>query len=409
MLLSSNNVEKILQKSLPYFFILVFITTIAGALSGYVEHNSWKMGDWLINYQGGMVRRGLLGEMLYQLSYLTHINPGLYVVMFQVFFYGIFLFFGYALLRQQRTLLPYAFLIFSPFIFTFQINDLQGGFRKEIIYLALLSFVVWSARNLNPKSFEKIFYVILLLYPIVILTHEMLAIYLPFILVAYVSSITLTKKKFILILILLLPSIISFLAAIHYSGTPTQVAAIFSSIAQENYPLTGGAISWLDKDSSFGIAHVKEMIKDHNYVYYIFLLPLAALAYIPIYEKLKSITENKLSLVLILISVIGSVGLFIVAIDWGRFIYIPMVSLFLLSFISNQDNEKYTGHADNKSVTVFVAMSFIIYTLFWHIPHCSSPKNAFTKNYKQINLVAFAKPYAKLIVYTFPSLKSNFK
>ena len=155
MLLSSNNVEKILQKSLPYFFILVFITTIAGALSGYVEHNSWKMGDWLINYQGGMVRRGLLGEMLYQLSYLTHINPGLYATMLQVFFYGVFLFFSYALLRQQRSLLPYAFLIFSPFIFTFQINDLQGGFRKEIIYLALLAFVVWSTRNLKPKFFEK--------------------------------------------------------------------------------------------------------------------------------------------------------------------------------------------------------------------------------------------------------------
>ena len=63
MQLSANNLEKVLQKSLPYFFALVFITTVTGALSGYLDHNPWKIGDWLINYQGGMIRRGFLGEV----------------------------------------------------------------------------------------------------------------------------------------------------------------------------------------------------------------------------------------------------------------------------------------------------------------------------------------------------------
>ena len=86
-----DNVEKVLQKILPYFFSLVFITTMVGALSGYLEHNSWKIGDWLINYQGGFVRRGLLGELIYQVSFFTHIDPGLYVIIFQICFYAIFL------------------------------------------------------------------------------------------------------------------------------------------------------------------------------------------------------------------------------------------------------------------------------------------------------------------------------
>ena len=425
MQLKANSVEKFLLKILPYFFTIVFITTVAGAISGYLEHNSWKMGDWLINYQGGMIRRGFLGEIIYQLSHLTHINPGLYVVIFQSFFYAVFLFFSYCLLRKQHLLLPYALLIFSPFIFTFQINDLQGGFRKEIIYFAILSFVAWSAKSQDHKKFEPIFYVVLLLYPAVILTHEMLAIYLPFLLVAYLLVTTLTPKKILLILILLLPSIISFLIVIHYSGASSQVAKIFDSIATENYPLSGGAISWLDKDTAFGIERVANYLEYQDYVYYFFLLPLAVIAYIPIFDKLISIIKNKLSVLLILISLIGSFGLFVVAIDWGRFIYIPLVSIFILSLIPDNRAEKHLYIARKQQaeqapfisrwisiipkgdINIFIAILFIAYTLFWYMPHCCSPKYAFSRNYKQLNAVAFFKPYAKIAIHYFPSFKTE--
>src|SRR5262245_54468967 len=36
-------------------------------------HDNWGMTDWLINYQGGFVRRGLPGELFYRLSHLTGI------------------------------------------------------------------------------------------------------------------------------------------------------------------------------------------------------------------------------------------------------------------------------------------------------------------------------------------------
>jgi hypothetical protein len=344
MQLSANNLEKILQKSLPYFFALVFITTVVGALSGYLEHNPFKMGDWLINYQGGMIRRGFLGEVFYRLAHFTHINPGLYVYIFQIFFYAVFFFFAYALLKKQQVLLPYALLIFSPFIFTFQINGPLGGFRKEIIYFALLAFVTWSAIAREYKTFEKIFFTTLLFYPAVILTHEMLAIFLPYLLVVYLSVTTLTNKKLFIITLLLFPSIASFIVAISYTGTFTQVAEITNSIARENYSSIGGGFDWIGKDTSYGIAQVIEHLKDRYYAYYIFMAAFALLAYISIYGKLKLIIKNKLSLLLILISLIGSVGLFIVAIDWGRFIYIHLVSIFLLSLISTQKIEIYNEY-----------------------------------------------------------------
>lgn len=407
--LSAKNIENILQKSLPYFFALVFVTTVVGSIPGYLEHNSWQMGDWLINYQGGMVRRGFLGEIIYQLSSFTYIKPGVYVVVFQIFFYAVFFLFSYVLLKKQRVLLPYVILIFSPFIFTFQINNSGGGFRKEIIYFALLAFLVWIAKEKDQKAFEKIFYIILILYPAVILTHEMLFIYLPFLLVVYLSVIALNKKRVLLIFLLLIPSIVSFLATLYYSGTSAQVIEIFKSIEKVNYPITGGAISWLDKDTSYGIAQVIQSINEKNYLYYIFLVFIAALAYIPINSRLKSITKNRLSLFLILISIIGSSGLFVVAIDWGRFIYISLVSIFLLSLIPTQDIDEPQRGEYSQPVNILIAIFFSIYTLFWYIPCCGSPKNALATNYKQVNLIAFVKPYKRIVAHYLPEIRKRFQ
>lgn len=406
-ILEKDYIEKVLRSALPYFFILVFIITIVGIFSSYLEHNPWTMGDWLINYQGGFIRRGFLGEIIYQISYFTHINPGIYVVIFQIFFYGIFFTFSYFSLKKQHFLLPYSFLIFSPFIFTFQINNLDGGGRKEIIYFAILAFIIWYSKVKEYKNFEKVFYLIMLLYPMIILTHEMLAIFLPYLLVVYISVTNITKKNFFLITLLLLPSIFSFLFAIHYSGVSSQVAEIFSSLSRENYTITKGAISWLDKDLYFGINRVINNINHNNYLYYIPIAIFATIAYIPIYIKLKLFTKNKLLFSLILISLIGTIPLFIVAVDWGRFIYIHLVSIFLLSLLPNQTIKNHNKLNSIQPINILVVIFFIVYSLLWHIPHFDSPIKAFPQNYKQINIATNVKPFVKILSYYYPEPKSR--
>ena len=50
--------------------------------SFYLEYSAWQYSDWLINYQGGFVRRGLIGEFLFQLHKLTKINLGFLTFLF---------------------------------------------------------------------------------------------------------------------------------------------------------------------------------------------------------------------------------------------------------------------------------------------------------------------------------------
>ena len=55
------------------FFILIILGVLLNTLSNKTYLNdSWTIGEWLINYQGGFVRRGFLGEGIY---FLSHIKP----------------------------------------------------------------------------------------------------------------------------------------------------------------------------------------------------------------------------------------------------------------------------------------------------------------------------------------------
>jgi len=396
-----QKIDVLLHKYLKSYFIAIFITTIIAAFYGYLINHQWKIGDWLINYQGGMIRRGLLGELVYQLSCITDINPGIYILVLQVLLYGSFLFFSYLLLKKQRNLLPYSILIVSPFIFTFQINDLVGGFRKEIIYIALLAFITWVVNVKDKKSFEKYFYVTLLFYPAIILTHEMLAIFLPYLLVVYVSVITITKRNMLLISLLLLLNIFSFLTAMQYSGEANQIKEILNSLSNANYVIGEGAITWLSNSTSFGINRVVEKLATDNYIFYFLNIILASVAFIPLYQKIQDITKNKLTLLLIITSILGSAGVFLVAIDWGRFIYIHLVSIFFLLFIPvpnrNLSYSWFLKGLSKKNIIIF----FVAYSLFWSIPHAGS---VLKKTFRQPNFISFLAPYFKVTKYYIKTL-----
>ena len=53
---------------LSIFFIGIFFLS-----KKFLYPTDWATSEWLINYQGGFVRRGLVGEFLFQISNLIAI------------------------------------------------------------------------------------------------------------------------------------------------------------------------------------------------------------------------------------------------------------------------------------------------------------------------------------------------
>jgi len=351
--------ESIVRLILLPYLALIFILTVRGGWKGYIINDQWKTGDWLINYQGGLIRRGFSGEAIFQLSLLTDVNPGLYIFAIQLICYFLFFTFSYLLLKKQHSLLPYMFLLASPFLFVFQLHDFQGGYRKEIIYFAFLAFIAWASTSCHEQKFERLYFATLLFYPFVILTHEMLAIFLPYLVIIYVSKIELNLRRALTNLVFLSGSLFSLFISIYQVGNVELITAICESLG-ENAPLkceVRGAIASLIYSASEGSEFILKRISESNYLAgYSGYVALSSLAYIFVLDKIKVVFQNWVSRALLFVSIIGTIGLFSVGIDWGRFIYIHLVSLFILSLLPQK-----TGLYSSLKKTVSPFYSSIIH------------------------------------------------
>ena len=76
-----------------FFKILIFFSFLIVIINFFYfvkEQSLNQYSDWLINYQGGFVRRGLIGEIFYQLHKISLVRLDVIVFLFISFFYFIF-------------------------------------------------------------------------------------------------------------------------------------------------------------------------------------------------------------------------------------------------------------------------------------------------------------------------------
>ena len=157
-----------LTKPLFNFFISLIILGIPLNLyKNRFYDNSWTIGEWLINYQGGFIRRGLLGEGIYNLCNVIKISPIFVIWLISISSY-------YLLLKltifESRNKVSSSFLL-SPGIF---LAPIIGDFliRKDL--LLLLIFLI-SLKLMKIKRPNLIFLNVLNITGILI--HESFAIY----------------------------------------------------------------------------------------------------------------------------------------------------------------------------------------------------------------------------------------
>ena len=65
MINNSSTIEYLYKKYTHIVFIILSVTTILLAVDNYRDYHAYKIGDWLINYQAGFIRRGFFGELVY--------------------------------------------------------------------------------------------------------------------------------------------------------------------------------------------------------------------------------------------------------------------------------------------------------------------------------------------------------
>ncbi len=355
------------------FSVALFVTLRAGLSS----RDQWILGDWLIDYSAGFTRRGLVGEMVRQLEGVFGFDRVIATTVLQVSILLALMALVIVLVSSPKNGLTTVLLVASPAFVLFLANPL-GTLRKEILlWLLVAAVLVWSRSTLSPKAIP---WVMAAVFPLLVLAHEALAFFAGFVAIMLwllVSEGTVSKVHAVWA-----GSIGTVLTAgaglvsVFWPTRPRVGQAICAELVNTGYDeaLCSGAIRFLDQDLAFSVSRVTDAVQTGNYlgVY----LPIVVLSLVPFLFVRFSAPMR----VAVGMSVAATLPLFVVAIDWGRWIVISvwLVTLLVLRFDDSSHISVASLSAPQQPlIRIAAPVGVVAFATLWSVPHCCEPRIGF--------------------------------
>ena len=248
-LFDKNNSKQTLLNIAFILFLISLLYHFVHQIFSTYTFESWQITEFLINYQAGFVRRGLLGEILFVLT--KHFNADvewMIKIMCIVCYALICTFFIKSFLKNSYCLyiLPLCFFLGGVIIMPFWIG-------KDCLMTCFLIAILWIYKNKKLSTLVKIIFINILAV-LIILIHEIFAFFsLP---VLFLCFLQLYKRKslfksIIYSMITLFPVVFTFLIAILNHGNVQIAQTIWDSwhILTNQEPTSigwnaVGAIAW---------------------------------------------------------------------------------------------------------------------------------------------------------------------
>ena len=366
-----------------YFFIYLSILFLFGIFWLYIKHlvgNDSTISEWLINYQGGFTKRGLIGEICFQIAIHFDLSLRFVIFLFQSLIYSIFLILIYRFFRNIPTNLIIILSIFTPIFLLYPVAEIEVLARKEtFIFIGFLLFL--NISNFNYSSNLPLFYVFFVL-PIICLIWEPVVFFFPFI-----ASVLIIRLRHNQITALLSKITISFIPALIVAMiiatnpiTPENHLIMESSLkenfGEDCYMACGMLLSRSSIISQF-VQNFESVTFDGLIRYpLIILIGFAPIFLLSFNSKLKKEIlffkhfKNLLHPILLLLT--PAFFLFTMMGDWGRIVNISYTFTVLFYFYLLQNNlikinlrkmtKKISFIQNKKSLLV---ICFILYTFGW--------------------------------------------
>ncbi len=389
-----------------YIAVAALITLSFALLNARVAH-PWIIGEWLINYTGGFLRRGLLGALLLAAHYLTHLSLVGLTAALQVSLYAAFYASLLPLLRGVRWSLPLLALLLSPATLAFTVLDPPTSVRKEIFLFLALSLLSNAVIRLRPKPWHLAI-ALSAAAPLLVLLHEALAVFLPYLFVPLLLSTTRLRTALRLLLVPVLLTALALTAVLTHLGGSTEAQAVCTSVGGrlDHRPggLCNGAIAYLELTPAEARAQTLRAIRFYRYrtryplPIVLTLLPIAALFLRRLQHgrrQAKAQGETRLLLALTLLSFVASVPLFVIARDWGRWLEIHATCLLVLFLLLERPDasiqERYNASTDTAGLTLTNGqlLALALYATCWTMPAVG----IFPGRFGYLDLARYLKSY----------------
>ena len=165
------------SKILYLIILSVLIFQIIKFYSFYSEYSPWQYVEWLINYQGGFVGRGLPGEFLYQIHQFLRIKLDLLILVTVCTIYFYISFFLYKSVKYIQSSYINILIFLSPGFFLYPVMNSEVIGRKDILFCLLLGFFVFLEKKLNDR-FLFLFTILAIFF--LSLSHSVFLFYSPY-------------------------------------------------------------------------------------------------------------------------------------------------------------------------------------------------------------------------------------
>ncbi len=339
--------------------------------------NGWSVGDWIINYDLGFIRRGLSGELVRWVSYLLNIKLNFSAYLIQCFVYiSLIILFIYNLKNKKLTFW-YFLLCFTPGFLLFTYFDGMAVGRKEITLYAL--FALWVNLKINNKINKRVSVVFGIVLFLLTLMHESFFFYsLYFYLIAYLGSSE-SRVTQSMGLVVPLGSALALVMTFIYGQV------IDGSLMCADLLSHGVSKNACEGVIGFGnvspITEIQRYIDNFSFQSIKNIILIFSIIIVPNLIYLASINNNNYSkrqfLLWNFFLILLSFPLFIIAVDWGRWIsmHITLSVMSLLIFLDdkNDNSAEIKMQITINDKIIYLAMIIIIFilsTTFYSIQHC---------------------------------------
>ncbi len=342
----------------------------------YFKHqvgNDSTISEWLINYEGGFTKRGIIGQGTIFLSRIFDSDLRWTIFLSQSFFCTVYFFLLWCLLKNLKTNKIINLAVFTPIFILYPIAEIEVLARKEIIvFTFFLIYLLIPVRH-KLKQFS-----LLLFSFFSVLVWEPIIFFFPLILLYLIieNKIEKLNLSFVKIILLMTPSI--FLA-FYIATNPLNANEwnIMASVLKNEFSEKCYMSCGLLKTKSTILQQFEGNIGKYSFEVILRYTLIILIGFYPISLLLKnSIVKNKKLIILrnfknlflpFCIAISPVILLFAMGYDWGRWVNISYVisALIVFSLLKNKKINLNTKSLKQNLLYKIKGKMFVIFFIIY--------------------------------------------
>ena len=317
--------------SIKYFKLyisILFIFSIFYLYGKYNVGNDSTVSEWLINYEGGFTKRGLIGQIVIHISEFFNHSLRQSILFFQIFSIGIYYLLLINFFKSVKFNKIILLSIFTPIFLLYPVAEIEVLGRKEIIIFSFY-LIYLTLKNFRQKNYFRIF-----LLPLLMLIWEPVIFFFIFwLIIDYIEGVfNKNYKSLIKYLFTFIPAILIglYIALNPISEIDHKTMTIFlKENFNENCYMSCALL--LSKSSIYDQFQANFHLFNFEIFFRYFLIILIGFG--PLFIMVKFSQFRKLNNKMLLFLVVPPILiLFMMMSDWGRIVNI-FYTFSIISFL----------------------------------------------------------------------------